>query len=183
MPRRIHYLNVKNGACSIIQHGSGSVSVIDVNCATAPTLNRVVKMSTYARESWEPVPGNFQQKYEHDNPIEYLQKIAVDKIFRFILTHPDMDHLGGVRDLFNAFDVWNFWDTANTKEFPPHNFDSRPAQGADWEFYKNLRDTSPSSSPKRLVYYSGKRARVFQGRGSQNTRTDARAGASGQQAQ
>ncbi|MHB1423453.1 MAG: hypothetical protein ACYC3I_09725 [Gemmataceae bacterium] len=41
MPR-IHFLNIRNGDCTIIQHLSKRVSVIDVNCAFIP----VVKMST-----------------------------------------------------------------------------------------------------------------------------------------
>jgi beta-lactamase superfamily II metal-dependent hydrolase len=136
-----------------------------VNCAVAPTENKAVKMSALAYESWEPVPGNYQQKYEHDNPIDYLRKIGVSSIFRFILTHPDMDHLGGVRDLFNTFKVENFWDTDNTKEFPPGAFDSRPRQGADWAFYKTLRDTSPKDDPRRLLFYSGYERDYFKDQG------------------
>lgn len=156
MPRRIHFLNVKNGACSIIQHGSGSVSVFDVSCGVAaPVVNRSVQLSLYESREWEPVSGNYHQKYKHDNPIEYLQKIGVQSIFRFILTHPDMDHLDGIKALFQAFPVGNFWDTANTKEFPAGAFDARPRLAADWQFYKTLRDTKPDEDPKRLVLYSG----------------------------
>ena len=55
--RRVHYLNVKNGACSLIQHANGYVSMFDVNCATAITANKAVKMSAvYESRPWEPVP-------------------------------------------------------------------------------------------------------------------------------
>lgn len=30
---KIHFLNVQNGDCSIIKHGAGRISVIDVCCA------------------------------------------------------------------------------------------------------------------------------------------------------
>jgi beta-lactamase superfamily II metal-dependent hydrolase len=156
MPR-VHFLNVRNGACSIIQHGSGRVSVIDVNCAFIPaiTMATAYVAEQYQRKSWEPVSGNYGQKEDEDNPVEDLRKLKVSRIFRFILTHPDMDHLGGVKDLFTEFNPINFWDTANTKEFEKGSFGSRTDLEADWEFYKNIRDTSPSDDPYRLVYYSG----------------------------
>jgi len=53
MPR-VHFLNVRNGDCSIIQHASKRTSVIDVNCAFIPAI----KMATanfaeqYQRKSW-----------------------------------------------------------------------------------------------------------------------------------
>jgi competence protein ComEC len=158
MPR-VHFLNVRNGDCSIIQHISGHVSVIDVNCAFVPK-----KKLAYARlsanteaKSWEPVSGNYGQKYEEDNPIEYLWKLGVSEIFRFIVSHPDMDHLGGVKDLFSEFKPINFWDTANNREREEGWYGSRIKLKEGWEFYKNLRDarTNKHSNPKRLVYYSG----------------------------
>jgi beta-lactamase superfamily II metal-dependent hydrolase len=130
--------------------------VIDVNCAFIPTAVKSASFMAENRERpWEPVPGNYGQKWNEDNPIEYLRKLGVSQIFRFILTHPDMDHLGGIKDLFTEFGPINFWDTANSKEFAEGSFGSRTGLKADWEFYKNLRDTSPIEEPKRLVYHSG----------------------------
>lgn len=156
MPR-VHCLNVRLGACSIIQHGSGRVSMIDVNSASTPEATKaasIVLAESY-QKSWKPVPGNYQQKDDPDNPIEYLRKHKIPSIFRFILTHPDMDHMGGIKDLFAEFSPSNLWDTANTKEIPESDFSTRRKLGEDWKFYKNLRDTSPDSNPKRLVYHSG----------------------------
>jgi beta-lactamase superfamily II metal-dependent hydrolase len=76
-----------------------------------------------------------------------------------------MDHLDGIKDLFETFPVENFWDTANTKEFPPDAFNSRPRLGADWEFYKHLRDTQPNDDPRRLVFYSGDSRDYFKDQG------------------
>lgn len=58
-----------------------------------------------------------QTKKIPDNPILYLQKFSIKNIFRFIVTHPDMDHLDGIKDLFNNFSISNFWDTDNKKRF------------------------------------------------------------------
>ena len=117
MPR-VHFLNVRNGDCSIIQHVSDRISVIDVNCAFIPAEKAAAIRFSAVNEAkaWKPVPGNYDQKSDEDNPIEYLRKLSVSRIFRFILTHPDMDHLGGVKALFTEFNPINFWDTANTKE-------------------------------------------------------------------
>lgn len=162
--RRVHFLNVKNGACSLIQHTNGNVSMFDVNCAKALTANAAVKMSAvYERKSWEPVPGNYHQKETPDNPLEYLVKHGIDSIFRFILTHPDMDHLGGIKALFSAIPVINFWDTANTKEFDEDELSGRLK--ADWEFYKILRDSDPDTSPRRLLMYSGDKRDYFKDQG------------------
>jgi beta-lactamase superfamily II metal-dependent hydrolase len=164
MPR-VHYLNVRNGDSSIIQHASGHVTVIDVSCGRTVVEKRALAFSVTANESWEPVPGNFGQKAHPDNPIAYLKKLGVSSVFRFILTHPDMDHLDGIKDLFDEFSPTNFWDTANTKEFPEGSFGGRPHLEADWQFYKNLRDTSPDANPKRLVYYSGDAHEYFKDEG------------------
>jgi competence protein ComEC len=167
MPR-VHFLNVRNGDCSIIQHLSKRISVIDVNCAFIPAVKAAhfSLAENYQRKSWEPVPGNYHQKDDEDNPIEYLRKLSVSQIFRFILTHPDMDHMGGIKDLFTEFSPINFWDTANTKEIT-EGFGSRTDLKADWEFYKNIRDTKTSkdSDPKRLVYDSGDSYDYFKGDG------------------
>ncbi len=156
MPR-VHCLNVRLGACYIIQHASGRISMIDVNSAFTPMTTKAAHFSLAEnyQKGWKPVPGNFQQKTDPDNPITYLRKIKVESIFRFILTHPDLDHMGGIKADFAEFGPLNFWDTANTKEIAEGSFGSRRDLAADWEFYKHLRDTNPDCDPKRLVYYSG----------------------------
>jgi hypothetical protein len=53
------------------------------------------------------------------NPIQYLTNLRDEpRIFRYIQTHPDMDHMDGLQDLATAFRIINFWDTANTKPRP-----------------------------------------------------------------
>lgn len=152
MPKHtFHFLNVKNGDCSIIEHGSGHVSVIDVCNARKVTqkLTAYESVELFARLG----SGNFQQKKHPVNPIEYLQKFGISSIFRFMLTHPDMDHMDGIKDLFEVFSPYNFYDTNNDAE---KQFDlGSPYRKEDWDFYKNLRDTNPQSDPKRLTIFSG----------------------------
>ena len=145
-----HFLNVKDGDCSIIEHGSGHVSVIDVCNAekvTTPMSDLELKSIT------ERVSGNFQQKKHPVNPVEYLNKFNINSVFRFILTHPDMDHMDGIKDFFECFSPLNFWDTDNNKEI---EFEQRSRyKEEDWKFYKKIRDEKPQTDPKRLTLFSG----------------------------
>jgi len=163
-----HFLNVKDGDCSIIKHGSGHLSVVDVCNARKPpqtqqeqtlraalnlleqsALEKGAELIAHASRS----PKNYGQKKYPDNPIEYLHKHYEYSIFRYMLTHPDMDHMDGIKDLFELFSPGNFYDTSNNKEIDSWN--GSPYREEDWRFYKNLRDTRPTNDPKRLEIFSG----------------------------
>jgi len=144
----IHFLNVGEGDCSIIEHNSGHISVIDVSCAKTP-LPLKEQLLTTVTKSERGGYGNFNQKKYPTNPISYMQKRGITSVFRFILTHPDMDHMDGIAAFFNTFSPTNFWDTDNTEE---KNFDDGGNGGfqeEDWWFYKSLRDEKPETDPKR----------------------------------
>jgi len=157
----IHFLNVLEGDCNIIQHSSGRVTVIDVSNAyndEDTPAELAVKNSDQRREMRlrTQVPStktDYRQKHTPDNPIEYLAKIGVEKIFRFIITHPDMDHLDGIRDLYDEFGIINTWDTDNNKEIDSESFGGG-YNCEDWEFYKDLRDGKYAGT-KRLTPFSG----------------------------
>lgn len=153
-----HYLNVLNGDCSIIQHPSGRVTVVDVYNASIAQENISLDQRAYLEVIAER--ANYNQKKHPVNPINYLKDFGISEVHRFIVTHPDMDHIGGIKDFFDTFGPANFWDTDNTCE---KDFDGvkGPHSEEDWEYYKNLRDTDPQSSPKRLTLYSGASGKFF----------------------
>jgi beta-lactamase superfamily II metal-dependent hydrolase len=165
MPR-VHFLNVNDGDCSIIQHTSGRNTVIDVSAAKKPAAKALVKMSMYESivanvREWSKsagVSGNFSRSEYPDNPIAYMKERGITSVFRFISSHPDMDHLDGIMHFFEEFGPGNFWDTDNTKELDdfggPYNSD-------DWDFYTSLRDGNPQANPKRLVLYAGARGAFY----------------------
>jgi competence protein ComEC len=99
--------------------------------------------------------GNFNQKDEPENPIEYLRRLGVVTIFRFILSHPDMDHMDGIKALFESFEVLNFWDTDNCAE---KDFSSGAGRfnEDDWRLYEALR-AGRIPSTRRLALTSGDR--------------------------
>ncbi len=153
-----HFLNVRNGDCSIIQHPSGHTTVIDVYNASSEALSEAQAIDAVV--ALDESRGNFNQKAFPVNLISYLKKFGISSIFRFILTHPDMDHIGGIEDLFNEFSPANFWDTDNACVKDDFG-NGGPHDEQDWLFYKALRDNRPTESPKRLVLYSGKRGKYY----------------------
>jgi beta-lactamase superfamily II metal-dependent hydrolase len=157
----IHFLNVKEGDCSVIQHYSGHITVVDV-CNARP----VSSLEAWADQTLKTaakadmgIRGNFNQKHYPVNPVIYLKEHGIESIFRFILTHPDMDHLDGIKSFFGQFAPINFWDVDNQvkKEFE----EGSPYNEEDWEFYENLRDTSPDTNPKRLTLLSGENGKYW----------------------
>ena len=152
---RIHFLNVNQGDCSIIEHNSGHVSVIDV-CNATPTDVAVQRsaLRTFA-EQHPSVRGDFNQREHLVNPIAYLREHNIRGIWRYILTHPDMDHMDGIKALFDEYPPVNFWDTDNNKEMDASSWATSPYNQEDWELYKALRDINPRNDPKRLALLCG----------------------------
>lgn len=125
---RVHFLDVGDGACSVIEHEDKAVTMIDI-CG-----------------------GEY--------PIEYLKLLKVNNIFRFILTHPDMDHLNGLDGLAGTFKIYNFWDTKNNKEI---DISQKEQMGRfnpdDWKCYQRLRQSK--TKPKALFYLDGASNKYF----------------------
>ena len=157
----IHFLNVLEGDCNFIQHDSGRLTVIDVSNAYND-IDTVEEKKVKASKEREDrrlrtmVPSgkvNYKQKETPDNPILYLkEKIKPTEIFRFIISHPDMDHLDGIKDLYEEYFIRNIWDTDNKKELDLENFDGGYNK-EDWVFYKNLRDGKNKDINRRTYYY------------------------------
>jgi hypothetical protein len=58
----LHFLNVNEGDCSIIQHNSGHVSVIDVCNAREVTVEESLRAAQVLRLAEKGILGNFNQK-------------------------------------------------------------------------------------------------------------------------
>ena len=156
----IHFLNVLEGDCNVIQHDSGRLTVIDVSNAFNDIDTEEEKKVKTSQEREDrrlrtQVPTgktDYKQKHNPDNPIQYIkEKIKKTNIFRFIITHPDMDHIDGIKDLFEDFSITNTWDTDNKVEKDMKNWGGGYNK-EDWAFYKNLRDGKYSET-KRLTYF------------------------------
>jgi competence protein ComEC len=104
------------------------------------------------------VTGNFRQKEYPVNPIEYLDSFGVNSIFRFVVTHPDMDHIDGIKAFFEKFNPANIWDTNNEKKMG--SFEGSPYNENDWKFYKSIRD-GENKNQTRLALLSGAKGKYY----------------------
>lgn len=136
---RVHFLNVGNGDCSIIQHDSRRVSMIDICKGNISDLE--VKRGLYARlgsaMSIRQASTNHMKDYP-TNPVRYCTERGINSIFRFILTHPDMDHMDGLKNFFGQIPFANFWHPGIKKQKPP--FEGQQFLEEDWDFYQQLVD-------------------------------------------
>jgi hypothetical protein len=151
-----HFLDVGHGDCSIIEHVSGRVTMVDVCKARAVVAPGA---HTYYNAMLPAVPRSMLAELllkaapDYVNPILYMRDRKIGGLFRYIQTHTDMDHMDGLADLFAEFPPLNFWDTANTCEKDDgFGFGYRRK---DWELYKAIRDGAISGGLRRLVLYAG----------------------------
>ena len=142
----IHFLNVKEGDCSIIEHNSGHTTVIDVWNAKPVEPVQEALLETMAK-SERGISGNFQQKKYPMNPISYMNERGISSIFRYVQTHLDMDHMDGVEALFDNCSPTNFWDTDNTKKMQASSWEGSPYRASDWEFTRTSANPTPTRTP------------------------------------
>lgn len=149
----IHFLNVKQGDCSVVRHNSGRVTVIDV-CNAKPMYGTNEKQTAAMARLEKGSNGDFRQKKYPVNPLSYLQDRGIKNVFRYVQTHPDLDHMDGIKTFFDRFRPLNFWDTDNEKEIEDSAWARSPYDAEDWKFYKSLRDRNPrnpNEDPRRLT--------------------------------
>lgn len=134
-----HFLNVGKGNCIIIDFPSERLSVIDVDDSKALSLNEIIAMLS-------------AKKAYPSNPVDYIiSEFKNREIFRFILTHPDMDHMSGIKRLFVEKYVRNFWDTKNNKYIDPDTWANSPYDKGDWDYYQDIRQSD--ENPRVLELY------------------------------
>lgn len=128
---KIEFINVGKGSCTIIDFPSGHLTVIDTD--------------------------NSRNTDENDltDPVDYLKNNYKSKnIFRLIITHPDMDHLSGIKELDDGFSVINFWDTNHNKTISDKDLDKAPFyEKDDWKTYQKYRVSK--ENPKCLFLNQG----------------------------
>ena len=139
---KLHFLNVDPGDCTIIEHNSGHVSIVDVCDGFTPEdIQRGLASYSNVEADWKKVlvkgaNGNFRMKENLTNPVEYLSNLGLKNVFRFILTHPDMDHMDGLKALSDYASISNFWDSGVRKDKP--DFGGSPYHEEDWDQYIKL---------------------------------------------
>lgn len=146
---KIHILNVGHGSCTLIEHASGHVTMIDINNGSDIDETSFEEIASQLGNSqFDQLVGtilsenrqSFLESKGYDieltNPIDYLQKnIPGNSIWRYIQSHPDLDHMRGLVALKNAgYQILNFWDTEHSKDPEFH----RSGDDAEWAEYQRL---------------------------------------------
>ena len=137
----VHSLNVGQGDCTLIQHNSGRTSLIDICKGNyQPPSSLTFFDYLFNQDDERPrLASDFGMSKKPTNPLSYLSGIGITSLFRFILTHPDMDHLDGFAALMNKLSLTVFWDSGVRKEKP--NFENYPEyKEEDWDAYVSVRD-------------------------------------------
>lgn len=150
----IHFLNVGPGDCIIIRHASGRVTVYDIcggNRRRAETIMEQILRHAGVAAAAE----NFRMCEHPTNPLEHLYNCVGQSVFRFIISHPDMDHLDGFDRLMDEFSVSHFWHSGLNKDKPEFE-EGGPYQEEDWDRYVAVRDGEEPGT-KSLLKRAGAR--------------------------
>jgi competence protein ComEC len=118
----IYILNVGAGDTSVIRSPSGNVTMVDVN-------------DGQEQRNYEPEPSD----RDLVDAVEWYKQNIGAQVFRFILTHPDADHMAGIRRvLLGELSVLNFWDIPHKRV---RNEDDCRTEKAwhDWAVYDTFR--------------------------------------------
>lgn len=132
---KVHFLNVNQGDCLILERPSGRLTVIDI-CAGNISGEKIAKAQMEALLEARP-RGNYAMCKQPTNPISYLKSKGLTTIWRFILTHPDMDHMDGLKRLYETMTVVHFWDCGIRRDKPDFQ-EGGPYLEEDWDFYEDL---------------------------------------------
>jgi len=142
-----NFINVGKGNCTVINFPSQRLTVVDIDDSRSISLLQKVLMAS-------------EGKAGLTNPIDYIvTNFPSRDIFRFMLTHPDMDHMSGIKELFRRKKVWNFWDTDNDKYITPDSWKDSPYDKEDWDFYQRIRKST--ENPRILRLYRNSRGNYW----------------------
>lgn len=159
---KIHFLNVGHGDCTIIEHPSGRLTMIDINNSTTlPEDDEVAlaeakglslsqfRAGTAISRSWE----EYYRSLLVDPRESWRDNFGGRLLFRYIQTHPDMDHMSGLASLFwgEKVPLGNFWDYGHAKTFSEAGFDKNHYDWNDWLAYMQLRQGNHGDGTNHTV--------------------------------
>lgn len=168
---RLHFLNVGKGDCTIVEFPSQRLGMIDIDDSRSfeeETFEEIAEeMGWKARYNFFKTVDvqsarrmiMAEYKIPLTDPVQYyLENFKYRSIFRFIVTHPDMDHLSGLHRLWveNGVTICNFWDTNHRKDLSDDDWEKSPYDKSDWDTYQALR--CRNDNPKVLKLLRGETA-------------------------
>jgi competence protein ComEC len=161
---KVHFLNVGHGDCTIIEHASGHLTMIDINNGgdldsdSAKSIAEACNVQNYFVKSavaealgqrrWDILEKAGYQ-IELTNPVEFLKKMhPANNLFRYVQSHPDLDHMRGLVALNGSeVKITNFWDTNHDKD-PEFHW---KGDEEEWKEYLALGDGKRGSTVLHLL--------------------------------
>lgn len=168
---KIHFLNVGHGDCTIIDFPN-RLTLVDINnCKILAEPTRAELRKKYAA-TWQNVlggPGYADAQVDKDqarlvDPVDYLKTHFPGRsIFRYVQSHPDMDHMGGLYRLGQeGIFINNFWDTDNSisKDLELNKWAQVNHDEKDWDRYQDFH-AGKFSDCKLLKLRQGANAQFY----------------------
>lgn len=156
----IHILNVGAGSCLVLDSPSGRRSMVDINDGgELRHADQGAPLSALIRQLGASVFGG-----KLTDPVRWYKDRFGKELFRFILTHPDADHMAGIRRILRGeLAVKVIWD------LPHHRTHSDPADFRneaayrDWDCYDVWRSggDNEKASPNSAHPMRGSSARYW----------------------
>ena len=155
---RVHVLNVGHGDCIVVEFPSGRLSVVDVNRSgemDATTLGEILNILNptgaatdllryqLGSASAPHLLAKAGYRVGLTDPIPYIKGVSTlprntNSVFRFISTHPHMDHLSGLASLQTEVGIENAWILPNS--YSQDQSKLTDSQKRDWSLYEDHRD-------------------------------------------
>src|SRR5713226_8372778 len=98
----VHVLNVGRGSCTVIHSPSGRATMIDINDGgkLRPEEYEAIKKRSSLLLFAEALIAKEEKLL--DDPVDWFKSHIGTSMFRFILSHPDKDHMAGIRRLLSG---------------------------------------------------------------------------------
>jgi competence protein ComEC len=149
----VRFFNVGHGECTLIEHHSGRLTMVDINTSHDYDWNTRQEILAgvggtvgAASRSLAEAAALDEAQRELTDPVDYLERhYAGRQLFRFILTHPDLDHMRGLKRLREKVGFANFWDVRHTKAQPTFRGDN---DREEWDHYQQLRSGKFGLTPR-----------------------------------
>jgi competence protein ComEC len=163
MSLKIHFLNVGHGDCTFIELPSGRLMMIDINNSQSLPDDDIDALAMHKSMSVEQfrhrsvITKSWEDYYKSllVDPVDYYRKHFNGRtIFRYIQSHPDMDHMSGLHRFFwqEGIPLENFWDVAHGKDMTQDDWEHSPHAEIDWMVYKALRlGNGPNQSKHKVI--------------------------------
>jgi competence protein ComEC len=148
----IHMLNVGHGDCTFVDFEGEYLTMIDINTSKSLREGDVAGLAEakgLSSQEFKTLPLVSGRTWEDVyrsilvGPLEYYRSHFDGRpIFRYIQTHPDMDHMTGLHAFFwqTGVEVLNMWDLDHARVKSEEDFDN-PGSGDyyDWLMYELMR--------------------------------------------